>query len=199
MIRFLRGASPDALAKHAGAVAQDYREKRRNDPGHTFRWPQRDGQSLLVPIREALASMGGGRCAYCDGYPIDATGEIQVDHFRPKSRFPMFVCTWPNLFLVCSACNGEKGEQWDSALLKPDGERYQFDRYFVYRADTGELLANPGAAPPDQVRARTTIELLGLNRPGNCIQRKKTVRQMSRLSPVELEDYPYRFLHSLRP
>jgi hypothetical protein len=97
--------------------------------------------------------------------------------------------------LVCTACNQAKREQWDERLAKPDLPDYQFERFFEYRADTGELLPNPAAAIDDQARATTTIRILDLNRAGACTSRRNTMRTL--LGPSGAGDHndtPYRYL-----
>src|SRR5690349_19293380 len=102
-----RGAVPELLVRYGHLIGKDYATKRRADAAYRFQWPKREGQWLYAIAYTALGAVTDQHCAYCDGYPIDATGEEQIDHFRPKSRpeFYELVCTWDNLFLICSACN----------------------------------------------------------------------------------------------
>lgn len=192
-----RGGPPPLLERFSNEVTQTYIQRRTANPSYRFQWPKREGHSLYAVIREALASMTDSRCAYCDGYPIDSTGEEQVDHFRPKTRpdFYHLVCAWDNLFLTCSACNKAKLDQWDDSLLRPDEPGFDFNRYFTYRTDSGELIPNKAASPEDQHRAGTTIAMLNLNRVGACIHRRNTVKTLLRASPeYDLEVLSYRFL-----
>jgi uncharacterized protein (TIGR02646 family) len=185
------------LERNSIEVTQTYKERRTANPSYRFQWPKCEGQSLYAVIREALAFMTDSRCAYCDGYPIDDTGEEQVDHFRPKTRpeFYHLVCAWENLFLTCSACNKAKLHQWDDKLLRPDEQGFDFSRYFTYRTDSGDLVPNNAASPEDQNRAKTTISMLNLNRAGACIARRNMVRSLLAPSPVEeIESFGYRFL-----
>jgi uncharacterized protein (TIGR02646 family) len=192
-----RGAEPEVLAREGAQIGRDYAEKRRVMPGFRFQWPRRGGRSVLEVVREALTAMTAGHCSYCDGHPIDATGAETVDHFRPKGdpAFYEIVCAWTNLFLTCTACNHAKGEQWEEALLRPDEPDFRFERYFEYRFDSGELHPSAAASADDQLRARRTIEILRLNRPGACMSRRRTVRSF--LHPTardSLEDAAYRYL-----
>jgi uncharacterized protein (TIGR02646 family) len=147
--------------------------------------------------RDALAGMTAHHCSYCDGYPLNATGNDEIDHFRPKSReeFYELVCAWENLFLICSRCNGAKRDRWEPALLRPDALTYAFDRYFLFRFDTGALEPAPDLTEGDRHRASQTIELLELNRTDACIARLAAVKMIRRReSEDELEDVAYRFL-----
>lgn len=39
-----------------------------------------------------------------------------IEHIRPKMRFPELVVDWANLTLACSRCNQTKGSKWDPIL-----------------------------------------------------------------------------------
>lgn len=60
-------------------------------------------------VRQILASMcpGAQRCMYCE----DSAGD-QVEHFHPKSLYPNYVFTWPNLLCACGGCNGPKNNEF---------------------------------------------------------------------------------------
>ncbi len=187
-----RGPEPEALARDAAMLGRDYAARRRQDPRHRFQWRR----SLLQVVRDALGLMTDERCSYCDGYPIDATGEETIDHFCPKGRpeFYELVCTWTNLFLACSACNNAKRDQWDETLLRPDAPDFRFERYFECRPESGELHPSITASADDQARARRTIEIFDLNRRGACANRRRTIEWIQRVSP---DVDGYRFLIAL--
>jgi uncharacterized protein (TIGR02646 family) len=188
---FTRGAAPDVLNDVSANVAA-YTVRRKTTPKTQFEWPQRDGESILPRLREALATLTDRRCSYCDGYPIGDHGEEQVDHFRPKSRFPEYVLEWSNLYFSCTGCNGlnAKADQWDERLLRPDEPGFTFERYFDFNFVNGELRPNPSATPDDRERAVETIRILKLCRPQLCIGRLKEVRNVLPDDP----DRAYRFL-----
>lgn len=197
MIRIARGPAPDLLHQHGPQIGREYAARRREDPAYRYQWPHRGGQPLYDVVRGALRTMSDDRCSYCDGHPIDAVGEDQIDHFCPKSwpEFFELVCTWTNLFLTCNACNKAKLDTWHELLLRPDAADYSFERYFEYRFVTGELRPNAAASPQDQARADKTIELLHLNRPGACKMRMRTVKLIrAAASEEERSDVAYRFL-----
>jgi uncharacterized protein (TIGR02646 family) len=144
--------------------------------------------------------MTARHCSYCDGYPLDATGQAEIDHFRPKSQevFYELVCAWENLFLICSRCNAAKRDRWDPALLRPDDPDYAFERYFLFRFDSGELEPASGIPEDDRHRALRTIEIFDLNRTGACRARLDVVKAIERcVSDAELADVAYRFLIAL--
>lgn len=191
-----RGPGPDLFAQYGPEIGATYARQRRDNPTYRFQWPRRDGQSLYAVARAALADMTAHRCSYCDGYPLNATGNDEIDHFRPKSHeaFYALVCAWENLFLICSRCNGAKRDRWEPALLRPDLD-YAFDRYFFFRFDSGALEPAPGITEGDRHRALQTITILELNRTDACKARLTAVKTIQRrLSDDELDDVPYRFL-----
>ena len=195
-----RGPAPVLVEQYGEAIGQEYIARRQQNPAYRFQWPQRDGQRLSSVILDALKVMTDERCAYCDGHPIAAMGEAQIDHFRPKSReeFYGLVCSWQNLFLICNACNKAKLDKWDEALLRPDEAEFTFERFFTYKTNTGELIPNAAASIHDQQRAARTISIFDLNRNHACTARQKEVRLMlSAQTEDELSDLGYRFLLSI--
>jgi uncharacterized protein (TIGR02646 family) len=192
-----RGPAPELLADHGPAIGAEYARRRREDPKYRFQWPQRGGLKLYEVARAALAEMTAHRCSYCDGYPLNATGKDEIDHFCPKTHeaFYELVCAWENLFLICTRCNAAKHDQWEPALLRPDDSAYTFDRYFLFNFETGELEPAPDIAADDRHRALRTIEVLELNRTGACKARLTAVKTIRRReSDDELADVAYRFL-----
>lgn len=197
MRSFERGQAPPLLAKYGSSIGSEYAERKKANPAYKFGWPQREGQDLLQIARTALLKLTGEHCSYCDGHPMGAHGEAQVDHFKPKGRpeFYSLVAEWDNLYIACMACNKAKREQWDDLLLRPDAPDYDFEHFFEYRFDSGEVHPNPAASPQDQARAIKTIEILALNRPGLCQSRKRMVKLIQAAnSDEEREDLGYRYL-----
>ncbi len=163
------------------------------DATKAWRWPEYEGRSvrdlLLVPLR----SMTDEHCAYCDGFPFDMSLE-SIEHFRPKATFRELAFDWGNLFLACDHCNSAKTRSesggFEDALLKPDLPDYSFHRYFIVDFATGEVLVNPAAAPPDQARARHSIDALGWN----DISRTRHRRRMFATPAAAMNERPFRFM-----
>lgn len=118
------------------------------------------------PTRKAIAAMSDGLCAYCQvlvcSSHVGKGGEDkppgQVEHFMPKSRFPMLAYTWGNYFLSCAGCNNAKGDAWPrGGYVRPDrgrpGDRFTFAR-------TGEVTAR---RKKDKAAANT-VKDFGLDR-----------------------------------
>lgn len=75
-------------------------------------------------------------CVYCSIHENEWGGlrHFQVEHFKPKSRFPELITQYENLLYACDVCNAFKGYDWPVA--NPDGNgyldpcEYDYDEYF---------------------------------------------------------------------
>jgi uncharacterized protein (TIGR02646 family) len=100
-----------------------------------------------APTRQAIAGMSKGFCAYCQS-PVSSShagkgGEVkppgQVEHFKPKARFPAQAYVWRNYFLSCAGCNNAKGSKWPvDGYVRPDKGRPEMRFRF---ARNGEVKA----------------------------------------------------------
>ena len=100
-------------------------------------------------------------CAYCE---TECRGE--VDHFRPKSRFPEFVYYWSNWVLSCHDCNLAKQSKWPSTGYVNPCAKFMFsrpERYFSFDTLTGEILPNRTLNLGSRRKAQNTIDHLRLN------------------------------------
>lgn len=59
-------------------------------------------------IRQALQGKRA-KCVYCES-PLNVSGDEQVEHYYPKSRYPEQTFVWDNLFPACMICNRSKGD-----------------------------------------------------------------------------------------
>lgn len=193
MRKIERTAEPDCLRKHAAEWTERYVSGMQENPGFKFRWYNsktcyhgKDG------IRARLRMMTQQRCAFCDG-PVGVESKETVEHFRPKRHFPQLAYDWSNLFPACDVCQ-EKGDKFDEALLKPDEDGYEFNRYFIKNYDTGEIEVNTFASPDEQNRAEVTLTLYRLNTSLRKRSRKRESRHFQNRDTGEtLNDFNYRF------
>lgn len=52
-------------------------------------------------------------CCYCTIFEGEnKIGFFHVEHFKPKSKFPTFECTYENLLYACHKCNVYKSDHW---------------------------------------------------------------------------------------
>jgi len=63
------------------------------------------------------------QCAYCLMSEFFAGGEenFELDHFRPKKRFPNLLNDFYNLYYSCHPCNFTKLDHWPPAELESRG------------------------------------------------------------------------------
>lgn len=100
-------------------------------------------------------------CGYCEEI---CRGE--VDHFRPKSRFPHLVYEWTNWVYSCHSCNGSKLDKWpNGGHVDPCASNPQnlAEAYFDFDLLTAEVLPRSTLTGPKSRRARITIHNLDLN------------------------------------
>ncbi len=150
-----RGAEPDELSELHERYAQgwiNYYDLRDGKMPTDAHW-----RKFADELRASFADL----CAYCEGI---AKGE--VDHFRPKSKFPQLVYSWSNWLFACHDCNHAKGSRWpDLGYVDPctatTDERPE--RYFDFDLETGMILAGSTVNEEGRQRAKTMIRDLKLN------------------------------------
>ena len=112
------------------------------------------------------------QCAYCLMTETFASGEenFELDHFRPRSRFPHLVNEFLNIYYSCHPCNHTKLDHWPPEELEARGIRIvdlctdEFQTHFSVQ-ETGEWAGKTSSGS-------YTIDLLRLNRT-NLVQLRK--------------------------
>ncbi len=131
-------------------------------------------------LKEALSAMSDGHCAYCQASVSD-NHPGAVEHFKPKSLFPLLAYAWDNYLFSCERCNTAKSNKWpdDGEYVRPDdgdpAPRFVFTRRGRVR----------GAAR--DAAARRTVQDFGLNRPKLCERRAQAIGVNVRALRVFLE------------
>jgi uncharacterized protein (TIGR02646 family) len=204
MIKIERPLAPDFLTKNYQRWGIQYQTRRNKNPNAIFFWTTYKRtriNKLLLPILMKMTSILGeeenAHCSFCDGFPIQPVSANSIEHFRPKSLFPLLAYAWENLFYCCSKCQESKLEDFDERLLKPDVLDYSFEYYFQYDSKTGKIVSNPDRLESnfqDFQRAEKTIELYGLNEHGRPMARKRTIRQYEDSNNPILDEFPYRYI-----
>ena len=106
--------------------------------------------------KKVLLSASNNKCMYCESY-VTHISYGDVEHIRPKSRYPDLEFTWGNLGIVCSICNNTKSDKFDESTqyINP----YQDDPEDHILASGALLLHKQGSE-----RGQLTILEIGLNR-----------------------------------
>ncbi len=136
---------------------------------YTPRWVKyyRDGEGTKPSdtqwrkFRDNLSESFFGMCGYCEN---ECKGE--VDHFRPKSRFPERVYQWSSWVLACHDCNHMKGEKWPADGYVDPCARSRSERpenYFDFDIETGEILTKAGLSASRKSKSWQMIDDLDLN------------------------------------
>ena len=100
-------------------------------------------------------------CAYCE-----ETTKGEVDHLRPKSKFPNLVYTWSNWLLACHECNHAKLNTWPSlGYVDPcaTSPSERPESYFVFDTQTGFISPHESLDACRRHMAQETIKALRLN------------------------------------
>lgn len=58
-------------------------------------------------IKDILFETTYRKCAFCEGFPED-NGNIEIEHFHPKSLYPDEAFSWENFLPCCRKCNSAK-------------------------------------------------------------------------------------------
>lgn len=190
MRKFQRLPAPAFLAEKWEQWGLDWEKRHAAQAGASFHWHQVDGEKVNHKLLPTLKAQVQCHCSFCDAFPVSPPSNPTVEHFRPKTLFPREAYKWENLYYCCDHCQG-KGEDFDEALLRPDGEDYTFERFFRWDFTTGMLEVNEQASPDDQNRAKTTITMYRLNE-GHPSLRRRELRRRAGATDEPLESIPYR-------
>jgi len=63
-------------------------------------------------IKKAVKEDSFEKCIYCES-KISHVYFGDVEHMKPKSKFPELEFSWDNLGYVCAQCNNAKRDKWD--------------------------------------------------------------------------------------
>lgn len=108
MIKINRTGKPSVLQKKETIWVEKIKNASSADERHKaiskYRHPE---------IKAFLSEMFNGKCAFCESY-IENVDYGDIEHFKPKAKFPYEAVIWENLLLSCKKCNGagQKGDEW---------------------------------------------------------------------------------------
>ena len=163
MRKLARVEEPVFLADKWERWGLDWEQRRINDgAGANFHWHQIDNEPVNQKLLPLLKAQTQDHCSFCDGFPVNSASVETIEHFRPKTTFSREAYHWTNLYYCCTHCQ-TKGAYFDEALLQPDANDYQFDRYFRWDFTTGRIEINGLAPEVERNRSRITIDFYHLN------------------------------------
>jgi hypothetical protein len=111
---------------------------------------------------------------------VEAKDYGDIEHFKPKSQFPLEAVQWENLMLSCKKCNdiGQKGENWpldvDGGLLINPCTEEPLD-FFEFEFDEA---TKASIVKPINTRGNTSERIYGLNKISLLKDRNIAVRKL---------------------
>jgi uncharacterized protein (TIGR02646 family) len=195
MMKIERPQVPQWLEENYERWGQQWLEQLL-DPArsNSFQWYQYRSQKINQLLLPLLSAITDNHCSFCDKRPV---GVETVDHFRPKTAFPLDAYVWNNLFIACYDCQVSRWEEYDPLLIKPDDEEYLFNTYFRYNPVTGALEPAGALDSNSYHRANVTIQLFKLNERGLPEARKLISDNKEVFSEYNLDLVPYRFVFGI--
>jgi uncharacterized protein (TIGR02646 family) len=109
-------------------------------------------------VKQQAIADSHSKCAYCES-KVTHVSFGDLEHMRPKKRFPSSAYDWNNLVLVCSRCNNKKRELYDEAVPPVDPVVEDPSAFLIAHGDW--IWPTPGH---QHDRGAETISLVGLNR-----------------------------------
>lgn len=81
------------------------------------------GSKAWLSVRYAVLSERGGKCECCGASAKDGV-KLQVDHIKPRSKYPELELEKSNLQVLCKACNMGKSNRHEDDWRKERPQRY---------------------------------------------------------------------------
>ena len=173
-----RGPEPDRLERernlYTGGWIRYAAGPRGTKPPNDSAWRQ---------FRPELHHVFNWLCGYCEEI---TRGE--VDHFRPKKRFPELTYVWSNWVFACRWCNLLKWEKWPAVGYVDPCAKSQGvhpESFFEFDTSTGKMYPKTGLSPAGTRIAEGTINDLGLNDVPHLKKRRRFIRLISAAIPED--------------
>lgn len=166
------------LLRRADVAKRKLVDQMRTDVRHI-----RFDSKVLQGFKPLLTEMFHGKCAYCESL-ITAIAHGDLEQFRPKKLYPHLAYEWINLLYACQICNQvykrdqfpTQGPPSPSPLVDPWMEQPllldpTLDRPHEHLAFDVDERQKEVQVTGIGERGRTTVAILGLNRPELVLQR----------------------------
>ncbi len=108
-------------------------------------------------IKNTLIKSSNGKCAFCECIPSEG-GNIEIEHFKPKSLYPEDTFNWNNLLPSCRKCNGSKLAH--DTLSEPIVNPYDISPEEVFTYELINIKAKKGKY---ENTGKNTIRVCSLN------------------------------------
>lgn len=133
MIRIIKSSEPPSVLKDNCSEWTKNLDDAVNKYGAYSKIPKAEKEKLLKyyrlkEIQDELAKASYRKCAFCECIPSEG-GNLEVEHFAPKSLYHKLTFEWDNLLPICRKCNDSKSnhDTIKEPILNPsidDTEKY---------------------------------------------------------------------------
>lgn len=161
MIYINKSSTPPSVLKENASKWTKELEDNIDKYGGYEKIPQDVKNSMWIhyrdkDVKKILFEASFQKCAFCETKPGES-GNIEVEHFKPKSLYPSLAFEWNNLLPVCRKCNDSKSnhDTGKEPIVNPSEE--DPEKKFTYNFLNIEPL-NEG-----DIVAERTIEICDLN------------------------------------
>lgn len=162
MIKIRKAPAPQVLIDNKDAWTAALKDAINRYGGYD-KIPSQEKQTLLAhyrhkDIKKALAESSHSKCAFCESKPGES-GNMEVEHFSPKSIYPDLTFEWDNLLPACRKCNEAKlaFDTIDEPIIDPS--KLDPETVLTYSC----LRICPIGGTDNEDCAKTTIEVCNLN------------------------------------
>ncbi|WP_429072693.1 AAA family ATPase [Aeromonas veronii] len=169
-------------------------------------------------VIQELQQVQNNKCAYCETH-FEGSRDILVSHYRPLSNaldsqharehtecYAWFAYEWQNLILICDDCNSYKLNYFPISGQTAKA----FSSWKTAQIQEQPLLLNPfednpvdhlmfdtdGVVLGISAKGKATVELINLNRPTLCKNRKKSINDV--LTLILNSNNKYKLSETLR-
>jgi 5-methylcytosine-specific restriction endonuclease McrA len=124
-------------------------------------------------VKKQLSDETNQKCLYCESFIFHAQ-HGDIEHIKPKSKFPELTYDWENLSISCRKCNSLKSDYFDESapLLNP------------YQSDPSNHLYSVGPlilSKDNDLAGKSTEQRIDLNRADLVLRRSEKIRLLKSL------------------
>lgn len=162
MIKIQKPAAPQVLIDNKAIWTQCLLDAIDTYGGYS-KIPESEKSGLLThyrhkDIQSVLFASSHHKCAFCECIPGES-GNIEVEHFEPKSLYPDLAFEWDNFLPSCRKCNEAKSD-FDTRsipIINPTAE--DPEEFLTYSF----LRITPLTGSGQEDKAQQTIDVCNLN------------------------------------